>query len=44
MLCGPGGGLCVTVRVFPCRSGAILPTLQALQKSIQRHVDGLSKL
>uniref|UniRef100_A0A3Q3VL60 Small-subunit processome Utp12 domain-containing protein n=1 Tax=Mola mola TaxID=94237 RepID=A0A3Q3VL60_MOLML len=24
-------------------SGAILPTLQALQKSIQRHVDGLSK-
>lgn len=27
-----------------CRSGAILPTLQALQKSIQRHFDDLSKL
>lgn len=27
-----------------CRSGAILPTLQALQKSIQRHFDNLSKL
>lgn len=27
-----------------CRSGAILPTLQALQKSIQRHFDSLSKL
>uniref|UniRef100_A0AAX7TZT9 Small-subunit processome Utp12 domain-containing protein n=1 Tax=Astatotilapia calliptera TaxID=8154 RepID=A0AAX7TZT9_ASTCA len=26
------------------RSGAILPTLQALQKSIQRHFDDLSKL
>uniref|UniRef100_A0A673A4F7 Periodic tryptophan protein 2 homolog n=1 Tax=Sphaeramia orbicularis TaxID=375764 RepID=A0A673A4F7_9TELE len=26
------------------RSGAILPTLQALQKSIQRHFDNLSKL
>ncbi|TNM93985.1 hypothetical protein fugu_002161 [Takifugu bimaculatus] len=26
------------------RSAAILPTLQALQKSIQRHVDNLSKL
>uniref|UniRef100_A0A671YVE7 PWP2 small subunit processome component n=1 Tax=Sparus aurata TaxID=8175 RepID=A0A671YVE7_SPAAU len=26
------------------RSGAILPTLQALQKSIQRHFDSLSKL
>lgn len=27
-----------------CRSGAILPTLQALQKSIQRHFDNMSKL
>lgn len=27
-----------------CRSAAILPTLQALQKSIQRHFDNLSKL
>ncbi|XP_044200219.1 periodic tryptophan protein 2 homolog isoform X3 [Thunnus albacares] len=26
------------------RSGAILPTLQALQKSIQRHFDNMSKL
>ena len=27
-----------------CRSAAILPTLQALQKSIQTHFDSLSKL